>query len=109
MRFFRDICEVPDEKIKARVHLYPQTNQSKAIEYWKSLKTDPDAKFDKEINLIGEEISPMVTWGTSPQDVVTIDGKVPNPNNEKDINKKNSIERSLKYMGLKPDTIVKDI
>jgi 3-isopropylmalate dehydratase large subunit len=51
-------------------------------------KTDSDAKFDKEINLIGEEISPMVTWGTSPQDVVTIDGKVPNPNNEKDTDKK---------------------
>ena len=49
------------------------------MEYWKSLKTDSGAKFDKEINLTAEEISPMVTWGTSPQDVVTIDGKVPNP------------------------------
>ena len=51
----------------------------------------------------------MVTWGTSPQDVVTIDGKVPNPNNENDPDKKNSIERSLEYMGLKPDTPIKDI
>ena len=51
----------------------------------------------------------MITWGTSPQDVVTIDGKVPNPKNEKDPDKKNSIERSLKYMGLKPDTFIKDI
>ena len=51
----------------------------------------------------------MVTWGTSPQDVVAIDEKVPNPANEHDIDKKNSIERSLKYMGLKPDTFIKDI
>jgi len=103
----------PDKKIFDYLKNKPKSPKNKnwdqAIEYWKSLKTDQDAKFDKEINLIGEEISPMVTWGTSPQDVVTIDGKVPNPNNEKNIDKKNSIERSLKYMGLKPDTLVKDI
>ena len=51
----------------------------------------------------------MVTWGTSPQDVVTIDGKVPNPENETDPDKKNSIERSLKYMGLNSDVSVQDI
>ena len=45
MRFFRDICEVPDEKIKARVHLYPQTNQSKAIEYWKNIVKLPRCNF----------------------------------------------------------------
>ena len=103
----------PDKKIFDYLKNKPKSPKNKnwdqAIEYWKSLKTDSDAKFDKEINLVGEEISPMVTWGTSPQDVVTIDGKVPNPNNEKDTDKKNSIERSLKYMGLKPDTLVKDI
>ena len=103
----------PDKKIFDYLKNKPKSPKNKnwdqAIEYWESLKTDLDAKFDKEINLIGEEISPMVTWGTSPQDVVTIDGKVPNPNNEKDSDKKNSIERSLKYMGLKPDTLVKDI
>ena len=103
----------PDKKIFDYLKNKPKSPKNKnwdqAIEYWKNLKTDSDAKFDKEINLVGEEISPMVTWGTSPQDVVTIDGKVPNPNNEKDTDKKNSIERSLKYMGLKPDTLVKDI
>jgi 3-isopropylmalate/(R)-2-methylmalate dehydratase large subunit len=56
--------------------------------------------FDKEINLDASEILPMITWGTSPQDVITIDGKVPNPNHEKDEDKKNSIERSLKVYGL---------
>jgi len=103
----------PDQKIFDYLKDKPKSPKNKnwdqAMEYWKSLKTDSDSKFDKEINLTAEEISPMVTWGTSPQDVVTIDGKVPNPNNEKDTDKKNSIERSLKYMGLKPDTLVKDI
>ena len=103
----------PDQKIFDYLKDKPKSPKNKnwdqAIEYWKSLKTDSGSKFDKEINLTAEEISPMVTWGTSPQDVVTIDGKVPNPNNEKDTDKKNSIERSLKYMGLKSDTLVKDI
>ena len=81
----------------------------KAIEYWSKLKTDKNAHFDKEITLDGAEIKPMVTWGTSPQDVVEIDGKVPNPDNENDEDRKNSITRSLNYMGLKPNTNIKDI
>jgi len=103
----------PDQKIFDYLKDKPMSPKkdkwNKAIEYWNSLKTDSDAKFDKEITLDGKDIKPMVTWGTSPQDVVTIDDKVPNPNNENDIDKKNSIERSLKYMGLKPDTNIKDI
>jgi len=103
----------PDQKIFDYLKNKPMSPKKdkwdKAIEYWHSLKTDSNAKFDKEITLDGKDIKPMVTWGTSPQDVVTIDDKVPNPNNENDIDKKNSIERSLKYMGLKPDTNIKDI
>ena len=103
----------PDQKIFDYLKDKPMSPKKdkwdKAIEYWHSLKTDSNAKFDKEITLDGKDIKPMVTWGTSPQDVVTIDDKVPNPNNENDIDKKNSIERSLKYMGLKPDTNIKDI
>ena len=97
----------PDQKIFDYLKDKPKSPKNKnwdqAMEYWKSLRTDSNAKFDKEINLTAEEISPMVTWGTSPQDVVTIDGKIPNPNNEKDADKKNSMKRSLKYMGLKAD------
>ncbi len=103
----------PDQKIFDYLKNKPMSPKkdkwNKALEYWNSIKTDIDAKFDKEITLDGKEIKPMVTWGTSPQDVVTIDGKVPNPSNEKDLDKKNSIERSLKYMGLKPNTNIKDI
>ena len=103
----------PDEKIFNYLKNKPMSpkkdNWDKALEYWNKLKSDNDANFDKEINLSGKDIKPMVTWGTSPQDVVTIDGKVPDPNNESDLDRKNSIERSLKYMGLKPDTKMQDI
>ena len=103
----------PDQKIFEYLKGKPMSpkgeNWEKALEYWNNLKTDNDAKFDKEISLEGKSISPMVTWGTSPQDVVSIDGRVPNPMTEKDLDKKNSIERSLKYMGLEPNTSIKDI
>ena len=84
-------------------------NWNKAVENWKNLKSDTGAKFDKEVSLQAEEIIPMVTWGTSPQDVITIEDKIPNPDNEKDEDRKSSIERSLNYMGLKPNTKVQDI
>ena len=73
----------PDEKIFKYLEGKPMSpkgeNWSKAIENWKNLNTDEGAKFDKEIKLKAEEILPMITWGTSPQDVITIDDKVPNP------------------------------
>tara|TARA_B100001540_G_scaffold307219_1_gene320255 strand:- start:254 stop:1657 length:1404 start_codon:yes stop_codon:yes gene_type:complete len=103
----------PDEKIFSYLKGRPMSPKNdkweRALEYWNSLKSDNDAKFDKEINLNGEDIAPMVTWGTSPEDVVSINGKVPNPDNEKNEDKKNSINRSLKYMGLKPDVKIQDI
>ena len=88
----------PDEKIFKYLEGRPMSPKGKdwdkALEYWKNLNTDEDAKFDKEINLKADEILPMITWGTSPQDVITIDEKVPNPKNEKDEDKKNSLERA---------------
>ncbi len=103
----------PDQKVFDYLKDKPMSpkkeNWEKAVEYWSNLKSDEGANFDKEINLSGNDIKPMVTWGTSPQDVVTIDGKVPNPKNETDPDKKNSIERSLKYMGLNSDVLVQDI
>ena len=103
----------PDQKIfdylKGRPMSPKGENWDKALEFWKTLKSDDNAKFEKEINLTAEDIVPMVTWGTSPQDVAPINGNVPNPKNESDIDKRNSIERSLKYMGLKADIALKDI
>ena len=103
----------PDQKVFDYLKSKPMSPKKEkwdnAMQYWSKLKSDDGARFDKEITLEGKEIIPMVTWGTSPQDVVTIDGKVSNPEKEKDLDKKNSIERSLKYMGLKADTAMKDI
>ena len=103
----------PDQKIIDYLKDKPMSPKKqyweKALEYWSNLKSDKGAEFDKEITLEGKDIKPMVTWGTSPQDVVTIDEKIPNPINEKNADKKGSIERSLKYMGLNPDVAVKDI
>lgn len=77
--------------------------------YWRSLKTDDGAKFDIEVNIHGEDIIPTVTWGTSPQDVVPITGTVPDPTTVQDPVKRASIERSLKYMGLTPNTPIQEI
>ena len=103
----------PDEKIFNYLNGRPMSpkkeNWDKALDYWSKLKSDGDANFDKEVTLDGKDIMPMVTWGTSPQDVISIDGRIPNPENEADEDRKNSIERSLKYMGLKPGTAIKDV
>ena len=87
----------------------PKKYWDQAVEYWSKLKSDKNAKFDKEVEINGNEIRPMVTWGTSPQDVVSIDGNVPDPENEKDEDRKASMNRSLSYMGLKPNTKITDI
>ena len=103
----------PDQKVfdylKGKPMSPKKENWDKALEYWNTLNSDEGARFDKEISLEGKDIKPMVTWGTSPQDVLTIDENIPNPESEVDLDKKNSIERSLKYMGLKPNTKIKDI
>tara|TARA_B100001029_G_scaffold167398_1_gene160560 strand:- start:2820 stop:4223 length:1404 start_codon:yes stop_codon:yes gene_type:complete len=103
----------PDQKVfdylKGKPMSPKKENWEKALEYWNTLKSDEGAHFDKEVSLEGKDIKPMVTWGTSPQDVLTIDENVPNPENESDLDKKNSIKRSLKYMGLQPNTKIKDI
>ncbi|KIM25603.1 hypothetical protein M408DRAFT_74009 [Serendipita vermifera MAFF 305830] len=81
----------------------------RAVAYWRSLQTDEGAKFDTEINIRAEDIGPTVTWGTSPQDVVPIGGKVPDPQNFSDPIKRAGVERSLEYMGLKPNTPMEEI
>ena len=103
----------PDKKtieyLKDKPMSPKKTNWDKAVEYWSKLKSDPNAIFDKEIEIIGQDISPMVTWGTSPQDVVRITDVVPDPEKEKNEDRKKSMIRSLNYMGLKPNTKMTDI
>jgi 3-isopropylmalate/(R)-2-methylmalate dehydratase large subunit len=103
----------PDQKtfdyIKGRPLAPKGENWDKALKYWNTLYTDKDAKFDRELNLQGKDIEPTVTWGTSPQDTSSINGKVPDPSLEKNEDRKKSIIRSLDYMGLEPNTPIQDI
>ncbi|HEX6007673.1 MAG TPA: aconitase family protein, partial [Burkholderiales bacterium] len=81
----------------------------KAVAYWRTLKSDEDAKFDRVVHLKAEDIAPQVTWGTNPQMVTTIDGRVPDPAQAQDAVQREWIERALKYMDLKPNTPITDI
>ena len=81
----------------------------KAVAYWKTLRSDEHARFDFVLRLDAREIKPQVTWGTSPEMVVPVDGCVPDPDKEKDESKREGMERALVYMGLKPNTQITDI
>ena len=76
----------------------------KAVEYWRTLHSDDGAQFDRVVTLKAENIRPQVTWGTSPEMVVSIDGAVPDPAKQADPVKREGIERALQYMGLDPNT-----
>lgn len=80
-----------------------------AVAYWKTLHSDADAKFDRVVELNAADIVPQVTWGTSPEMVLGIDASVPDPDKEKDANKRGAIERALTYMDLQPGKPLNDI
>jgi 3-isopropylmalate/(R)-2-methylmalate dehydratase large subunit len=80
-----------------------------AVAYWRTLHSDPGARFDLVVTLNAAEIKPQVTWGTSPEQVVAIDGRVPDPDHEKDAVKRDAMEKALVYMNLKPNTAIEDI
>ncbi len=80
-----------------------------AVAYWRTLHSDPDAKFDAVVMIDAAEIRPQVTWGTSPEMVVAVDDRVPDPDKEKDPVKRDAMEKALVYMGLKPNTAINDI
>jgi 3-isopropylmalate/(R)-2-methylmalate dehydratase large subunit len=80
-----------------------------AVAYWRTLLSDPDAKFDSVVELDASKIIPQVTWGTSPEMVLGIDARVPDPDKEKDPSKRDAIERALSYMGLQPGKPLNDI
>ena len=81
----------------------------RAVEYWPTLHSDVDAKFDAVVMINAAEIQPQVTWGTSPEMVVPVDARVPDPDKEKDAVKRDAMEKALIYMGLKPNTPIEDI
>ncbi len=80
-----------------------------AMRYWETLRSDDDAHFDREVTLDAANLPPLVTWGTSPEDVVSISGSVPDPDAVADENKRAAMQRALAYMGLAPGTKMTDI
>ena len=101
--------QITFDYIKGRPYAPSKDHWEKAIEYWSSLPSDQDAFYDNELIINSDEIDPMVTWGTSPEDVVAVSGFVPDPSSGKTENKQKSIQRSLDYMGLKSGTKITDI
>ncbi len=102
----------PDDKTFDYVKGRPQAPKGGAFEtalnYWKTLKSDDGAQYDREVTIAGEGIAPVVTWGTSPEDVLPITGEVPHPD-AFDGPKGDAVRRSLDYMGLEPGTALTDI
>ena len=80
-----------------------------AVAYWRTLHTDPGAHFDKVVEIDAAQIRPQVTWGTSPEMVLAVDDRVPDPDKEKDAVKRGAIERALTYMALEPNKAISDI
>jgi 3-isopropylmalate/(R)-2-methylmalate dehydratase large subunit len=80
-----------------------------AVAYWQTLQSDTDAHFDAVVQINAAEIAPQVTWGTSPEMVLSVLDRVPDPDKEKDANKRLAIERALTYMGLQPGKPISDI
>ena len=101
--------EVTFEYLKGRPHAPEGEMWDKAVEYWKTLKTDDDAVFDKEVTIKAEDLEPYVTWGTNPGQGIKISGVVPDPASFNDETERTAAERAIAYMGLTPGTPIKDI
>jgi 3-isopropylmalate/(R)-2-methylmalate dehydratase large subunit len=103
----------PDEKTFAYLKGRPKSPKGAvwetAMKYWETLRSDEGAHFDHEVRLDAATLPPIVTWGTSPEDVVSIEGAVPDPEKVADEGKRASMERALAYMGLTPGTRITDI
>jgi 3-isopropylmalate/(R)-2-methylmalate dehydratase large subunit len=103
----------PDDKTFAYIKDRPRAPKGKAwdmaLDHWKSLHSDDGARFDKMVVLDAANLPPIVSWGSSPEDVISITGMVPNPDDIEDVNKRASKWRALEYMGLEPGTKITDI
>ncbi len=103
----------PDDKTFAYLAGRPMAPKGalweQAVAFWRTLPSDAGARYDKEVVLDASEIEPLVTWGTSPQDVVPVTGRVPDPAEESDPQRRAAMERALSYMGLEPGTPITEI
>jgi 3-isopropylmalate/(R)-2-methylmalate dehydratase large subunit len=98
------VDEITIEYLKGRPMAPKGAMWDAAIAYWRTLKTDPGAKFDSVIRIDARELKPFVSWGTSPEMVSSIEDRVPDPDKEKDAVRREGMERALTYMGLEPGT-----
>ncbi len=103
----------PDETTYAYIKDRPRAPKGKAwdmaLAHWESLPSDEGAEFDKEVRLDGASLPPVVTWGSSPEDVVSVTGMVPDPDAIEHETRRHSKHRALEYMGLTPGTKITDI
>lgn len=95
--------------LKGRLFSPKGETWDKAVAHWLTLHSDDGAKFDRVVTIEARDIRPQVTWGTSPEMVVTIEDRVPDPDKEKDAVKREGMERALLYMGLKPNTLLTEV
>jgi 3-isopropylmalate/(R)-2-methylmalate dehydratase large subunit len=95
--------------VKGRPYSPKGVEWDHAVAYWRTLHSDADADWDAVVEIDASTISPQVTWGTSPEMVLSIEGRVPDPDREKDANKRGAMERALTYMALEPNKPVADI
>ena len=103
------VDETTIEYIQGRPYAPKGAALLQALQYWRTLHSDADAKFDVVVELRAEEIAPQVTWGTSPEMVLSISDRVPDPEKERDPNKRSAMERALEYMNLTPNTPLSSI
>ncbi|MYM91545.1 3-isopropylmalate dehydratase large subunit [Rugamonas sp. FT82W] len=103
------VDDVTINYVKGRPFSPAGPHWDRAVDYWRTLHSDAGAKFDLVVTLNAAEIKPQVTWGTSPEMVTSIDGRVPDPDLEKDAVKRDAIEKALVYMNLKPNMAIEDI
>ncbi|WP_427963583.1 3-isopropylmalate dehydratase large subunit [Altererythrobacter sp.] len=101
--------EITFNYLKGRPYAPTGEEWDKALAWWRSLRTDEGARFDKSVVIDARTVEPTVTWGTSPEDVVPIGGNVPSPDSFADPSKQQAAQKSLDYMGLTPGTAMKDI
>jgi 3-isopropylmalate/(R)-2-methylmalate dehydratase large subunit len=103
----------PDEKTFAYFDGRPMAPKGddwdKSVAYWKTLHSDADATFDREITIDAGDLPPLITWGTSPQDVIAINGTIPDPADIADEGRRLATQRSLDYMGLTPGTPIEEV
>jgi 3-isopropylmalate/(R)-2-methylmalate dehydratase large subunit len=95
--------------VEGRPHAPKGMAWERALDHWRSLRTDPDAAFDREVRIDARELTPFVSWGTNPAQTVSIDGAVPDPASFEDPIHRESAERALAYMALQPGTAIRDI